>query len=199
MQNISAERIWGELQKLLEAPFAPKALSICPAVWRQLFPELQWGEKVFLRDLPADASLRLVWLYCQQEQNPQPAFLWLRTSRQEQQRAAALWALWQRKPKSAVQLRYALRDFGLQRVEEYRLLCDIDPAEWQRAKQGCWELRQLSIGGQQLIELGCPKGKAVGELLGQLLSLCIEGKLENTSCALQLEARRRIKAQFPEG
>ena len=199
LQNISAERIWGELQKLLEAPFAPKALSICLAVWRQLFPELQWGREVFLKDLPSDAALRLIWLYCQQEQNPQPAFLRLRTSRQEQQRAAALWALWQRKPKSAVQLRYALRDFGLQRVEEYRLLCDIDPAEWQRAKQGCWELRQLSIGGQQLIELGCPKGKAVGELLGQLLSLCIEGKLENTSCALQLEARRRIKAQFPEG
>ena len=66
-------------------------------------------------------------------------------------------------------------------------------------KTGLLELRQLSIGGQQLIELGCPKGKAVGELLGQLLSLCIEGKLENTSCALQLEARRRIKAQFPEG
>ena len=199
LQNISAERIWSELQKLLEAPFAPKALSICPAVWRQLFPELQWGREVFLKDLPSDASLRLIWLYCQQEQNPQPAFLRLRTSRQEQQRAAALWALWQRKPKSAVQLRYALRDFGLQRVEEYRLLCDIDPAEWQRAKQGCWELRQLSIGGQQLIELGCPKGKAVGELLGQLLSLCIEGKLENTSCALQLEARRRIKAQFSKG
>ena len=57
----------------------------------------------------------------------------------------------------------------------------------------------LSIGGQQLIELGCPKGKAMGELLGQLLSLCIEGKLENTPCALQLEACRRIKDQFPEG
>ena len=92
----------------------------------------------------------------------------------------------------------------VQRIDRYTyglgwLLCEIDPAEWQRAKQGCWELRQLSIGGQQLIELGCPKGKAVGELLGQLLSLCIEEKLENTPCALQLEARRRIKAQFPEG
>ena len=157
------------------------------------------GREGFPQSAPADAALRLIWLYCQQEQNPQPAFLRLRTSRQEQQRAAALWALWQRKPKSAVQLRYALRDFGLQRVKEYRLLCDIDPAEWQRAKQSCWELRQLSIGGQQLIELGCPKGKAVGELLGQLLSLCIEGKLENTSCALRLEARRRIKAQFSKG
>ena len=40
-------RIWSELQKLLEAPFAPKALSICPVVWRQLFPELQWGERRF--------------------------------------------------------------------------------------------------------------------------------------------------------
>ena len=37
-QGLKGAGEWSELQKLLEAPFAPKALSICPVVWRQLFP-----------------------------------------------------------------------------------------------------------------------------------------------------------------
>lgn len=199
LQDISAERIWAELQKLLEAPYAHKALTLCPAVWQQLFPELRWETELPLEQLSADAGLRLIWMCCRQEQDPQPIFLRLHSSRQEQRRAAALWALWRRKPQSAVQLRYALREFGLQRVEEYRLLCKGDSAEWQRAKRGCWEVRQLAIDGRQLIELGCPKGRAVGQLLEQLLSLCIEEKLENNPCALREEALRRIKAQAPQG
>ena len=51
----------------------------------------------------------------------------------------------------------------------------------------------MNINGKKLMDLGCPPGKAVGELLEQLLEECLQDRLENTPG--QLEQRSQRMAQ----
>ena len=48
----------------------------------------------------------------------------------------------------------------------------------------CYNLKTLAVGGQDLIDLGIPKGKKVGKILNEVLNKVIEGKLENKKDSL---------------
>ncbi|NLM62187.1 MAG: polya polymerase [Clostridiales bacterium] len=56
----------------------------------------------------------------------------------------------------------------------------------------CIFLSDLAVRGDDLIEIGIPKGKMIGETLNRLLDLVVEGKIENKKDALLAEARRII-------
>lgn len=60
------------------------------------------------------------------------------------------------------------------------------------AKNECFTLRSLAIGGDALIALGIPRGKRIGEILNILLSEVIDGELQNTPDALEGRAKELI-------
>lgn len=47
------------------------------------------------------------------------------------------------------------------------------------AEEACFSLRQLCIDGNDLIKMGIPAGRQIGEILQELLDKIIEGQLEN--------------------
>lgn len=62
-----------------------------------------------------------------------------------------------------------------------------------RAEDACLSLRTLAVGGDDLMELGIPKGKRIGEMLHVLLEEVIEERLPNEKSALLQAAKERIK------
>jgi tRNA nucleotidyltransferase (CCA-adding enzyme) len=62
-----------------------------------------------------------------------------------------------------------------------------------RAEDACLSLRTLAVGGDDLMELGIPKGKRIGEMLHVLLEEVIEERLPNEKNALLQAAKERIK------
>ncbi len=62
-----------------------------------------------------------------------------------------------------------------------------------RAEDACLSLRTLAIGGDDLMVLGVPKGKQIGELLHALLDDVIEERLPNEKEALLHAAKERMK------
>ena len=62
-----------------------------------------------------------------------------------------------------------------------------------RVEDACLSLRTLAIGGDDLMALGVPKGKRIGELLHALLDDVIEERLPNEKEALLQAAKERIK------
>ncbi|MBQ3014179.1 MAG: HD domain-containing protein [Clostridia bacterium] len=62
-----------------------------------------------------------------------------------------------------------------------------------RAEDACLSLRTLAVGGDDLMALGIPKGKAVGQMLQTLLDEVIEERLPNEKEALIGFAKERIK------
>lgn len=57
-------------------------------------------------------------------------------------------------------------------------------------QNACIFLSDLAVSGNDLIAVGIPQGKKIGEILNRLLDLVIEGKVENKKDALLAEARR---------
>lgn len=62
-----------------------------------------------------------------------------------------------------------------------------------RAEDACLSLRTLAIGGADLMALGIPEGKQVGEMLHTLLDEVIEERLPNEKNALLQAAKERMK------
>ena len=62
-----------------------------------------------------------------------------------------------------------------------------------RAGDACLSLRTLAIGGADLMALGIPEGKQVGEMLHTLLDEVIEERLPNEKNALLQAAKERMK------
>ena len=62
-----------------------------------------------------------------------------------------------------------------------------------RAEDACLSLRTLAISGDDLMALGVPKGKQIGELLHALLDEVIEERLPNEKNALLQAAKERIE------
>ena len=53
-----------------------------------------------------------------------------------------------------------------------------------READACMSLRQLAVSGSDLMQLGIPQGRAIGEMLNRLLEAVIEGSLPNEHDAL---------------
>ncbi len=61
------------------------------------------------------------------------------------------------------------------------------------AEDACLSLRTLAVGGDDLMALGIPKGKQIGQMLQTLLDDVIEERLPNEKNALLRAAKERIK------
>lgn len=60
------------------------------------------------------------------------------------------------------------------------------------AQDACFSLRDLAVNGVDLLTLGIPEGKAVGDCLRWLLDEVMEQRLENTADTLLEAARKRL-------
>lgn len=65
------------------------------------------------------------------------------------------------------------------------------------AQQACFSLKDLAVNGSDLLAIGVPPGKAVGECLRWLLDEIMDERLENTA-AILLEAVRKRLDYFTE-
>lgn len=62
-----------------------------------------------------------------------------------------------------------------------------------RAAEACMSLKQLQISGKDLLDLGFPQGRGIGETLSALLEAVMDGTLPNEHEALIAEAMKRRK------
>jgi tRNA nucleotidyltransferase (CCA-adding enzyme) len=62
-----------------------------------------------------------------------------------------------------------------------------------RAEDACLSLRTLAVSGDDLMALGIPRGKQIGEMLQSLLDDVIEERLPNEKNALLQAAKEHIK------
>ncbi len=62
------------------------------------------------------------------------------------------------------------------------------------ARQACFSLKDLAVNGRDLLELGCPRGPAVGRLLNTLLEAVLNGEAENRRETLLALARETLRA-----
>lgn len=65
------------------------------------------------------------------------------------------------------------------------------------AEESCFSLRDLAVGGDDILALGVPAGPQVGQLLRSLLEQVMEGRLENRREAL-LQAAIQRSGRTPE-
>ena len=112
LQEISAERIQSELCRTLCAPSAGKVLQLAPEVWSLLLDGLSdWQTHApSLHNLPADAVLRLCWLYGCEGRSAAPLCRKLRFSAAQIRRAEAIFGCWRQLLDSRENLVFSLRN-----------------------------------------------------------------------------------------
>lgn len=188
LKEISSERICIEICKLLTGKAVARILQLCPKVWKRILPQLSFsGETEKIALLPNDAVLRLCWLYQQENLCGDEVLSSLRFPTEEIRRARQLYQIKSAQADTVYDFRVLLNRFPEQRIREaLKIAATENPIRaeeqkklLQQAKEGTFCLSQLEISGSDLLKLGCPSGKAVGDLLKQLLEFCMEEKLLN--------------------
>ena len=61
--------------------------------------------------------------------------------------------------------------------------------------QQCFSISSLAVNGHDMLDLGIPKGVAIGKMLNKLLDLVIDGAVPNEREALLAIARKELEAQ----
>ena len=80
--------------------------------------------------------------------------------------------------------------------EELRRLGDI--LEEMKSSGACMSLKDMEINGRDLVEMGVPQGKAVGELLNRLYDMVVTEEIENNREQLIRKARQLIDGELTE-
>lgn len=89
----------------------------------------------------------------------------------------------------ADQLGQATRDTDTVEAEYAALVAALDAL---MAQDTCFSLRQLAVGGRDLMQSGIPKGRMVGQALAYLLDEVMEERLPNDRDALLSAAQRFV-------
>lgn len=81
-----------------------------------------------------------------------------------------------------------------QKVQELKDLDQKERIYQQVLEEGdCYCIKMLAIGGQDLMDIGIPKGKQIGEMLNQLTQMVIEDPKLNTREQLLEIARKQMR------
>lgn len=205
LQSLSAERITQELWRFLAASKVQDLLLDSPAVWQNTLSDLKalspaaYREQIGSIDLlPAAPRLRLLWLL---RKTKWDSLARLRLSRKQTEELRQLRFESERGIASELRAKQALGALG--RVKFFELLDYLklaDPEEHayytalrqsaqEWLEQGlCLSLKTLAIDGHNLVQLGFAPGPQIGQVLEQLLTEVMLGKLENKAPALQARA-----------
>jgi tRNA nucleotidyltransferase (CCA-adding enzyme) len=203
LHNISAERIFSELFKLLCGKDAGRILCTYSEIIGVIIPEILRTDMYRLNDIynntETDKYVRLALLFCGTENPAADAECVLRRLRACNNTIQTIKEL----------LNNLLTDIGTDKRQIKRLLSilpsgrirqlfnlrravlfdcydklkEIDAAEELlnniEAEKSCVSLKSLAVNGVDLIEIGIKKGPDVGRILRQLLEMVIDGKIEN--------------------
>lgn len=197
---VAKERIFQELTKLLSGKGAEAVLKKHKGILESLFSVARLHEKG-LCALPSDSALR--YAYWLQEIPSSRKFLKeLKAPNVLIDRVEQLILLLKEPlPTTLHQTRLLVCGYGREVVEEgIRVIkangndtCRLEEYFSKIQKENlCCSLKELAIGGNDLLQSGFPAGKELGDCLELLLHLVMQGKLENQKADL-LEYVRTMK------
>lgn len=98
-------------------------------------------------------------------------------------------------PQTPAEIRKLLAKEGIELSCLYFSMLGREQALQEVLESGmCYSLRQLAVGGKDLMAAGVPCGREVGRMLSELLHLVIEEKLDNDKETLLKYIQGRIKS-----
>ena len=220
IRKISVERIREELEKTWLAPFQEKT----PLLWesgllRRVDPFLddclQSRREVILQQLaacPRDALLR--WCIVLQAATPQDARDFCKRMKFDNHTKSRVCLLLEQlaedAPTDAYAMRKRLSSIGAEAMRQLltiqAILRPLSPHAVSRAllekilaDGDCLGLKTLCLTGKDLMQLGAPHGKLLGEVLGQLLEFVLEEPSRNTRQCLTARALALLEEKNRQG
>ena len=88
-----------------------------------------------------------------------------------------------------------MRVRGEQPFSTGKIIALVDEIE---AQKDCFTLKNLAVNGNDLIALGIPTGKTIGQILNQLLEMVMEGTIENNQSELLLWVKDQMREKENE-
>ncbi len=197
LTDISAERIYAELQKIIVAPHLGGILSGFSDVFTVIFPGVP---EIFadanalsqkISALPEDFALRIAGIFSHGKDMAtcQRSLRRLKADRKTTgQVLSLLGCLACPIPETLPEMRRRIRDYGLETVAGFLLLNPDDKATGYykeiQEKHLCCTLADLAIDGDDLQETGGIVGAEVGKALNRSLDAVIAGSVPNEKTAL---------------
>ena len=202
LDNIARERIREEWNKLLLGTAADRILREYTDVVSQIFPNVAPPPLVIrIADAPTDLITRLTLFFYAYGLDADAAMRRLRYNNASREEVVSL-------------LRFAEAPVEPTEASVRRLLASLSPEVFRRltdVKRGigfpvsetvsviaetilsrgdCLSLRTLAVDGKDLMEIGIPEGKPLGDVLNRLLDSVMNGDLPNEKAALLSAAKK---------
>lgn len=190
VDKVSRERVNVELSKLLLGFDTDRVLADYGALLRSVIDGLQ---PAAVSHLPENLSIRLAAVF---PENTEQYLRQLKYSNQIVREASAVsrLAAGGEPPRDAVKIKKILAAEGEAVTGLYFAMFGETAALEKVLDSGsCFSLEHLAVSGDDLIEAGVPAGRAVGEMLSDLLALVIEEKLDNDRAVLLQYVQGRTK------
>lgn len=191
VNRVSRERVHTELSKLLLGFDADRVMTEYGDILKCAVPGLQLP-KVELDTLPEILTVRLAAVF---PEDTEKHLRNLKYSNEIVEQTSVLVRLFEkgRPPQETVEIKKVLAAEGEEIARQYFAAFQREELVQQVLDSGdCWNLKQLAVSGSDLIEAGVKPGRAVGELLNELLMLVIEEKLDNHRETLLEYTRRKV-------
>lgn len=214
IQKISVERIREELEKLWLSPFREKI----PLLWEsgllaQIDPTLSARliarSRTIVSEIaacPKDALLR--WCVVLQDYTPEEAKQSLKAMKFDNHTLKRVCLLLEQLsadvPTEPYPLRKLAGTIGIEAAEQLLLLQSIlRPASPHKESKAalekiladgdCLTLKTLALSGKELMQMGAPHGKELGDLLQQLLNMVLREPKTNTKEILTEQAQSLLR------
>lgn len=205
LKNISAERIFSELSKLLLGNGAERVLSEYESVIKFVLPSAGAGdyETAVRRTASCGRDLQLRYAVLLGDVDGADDVKKLKADGETVKTVKNITLLLDEKITDKVSVRRLRRKYSadlLKRASEARLRTEkITDGEYEaelklisETANDCVTPKELDVTGDDIVSLGIPRGREVGEMLEYLLELVVTEKCENEKEKLLLEAEKHI-------
>ena len=198
MKYLSGERIWNELQGLLEGAYADKTVNENREVIREALNGYE-GFTADFTDFPVNAEVRAAYLLnrCDESEIRKTAGR-LKVSSKTKKHLLDLWNLWNREdlehPEEIRYLRVRYDDEVLAEAVSVKLGKHSESMKELERLVSAGMVRsvhELDINGNDLLDMGVPAAK-IGKILEELLNDVLNEKIPNKKSALKDTAKEII-------
>ncbi len=217
LQHISGERIFMEWMKLTSAQNPSEVLQIMDRIGAltAMFPELvsQDNRKDIYQAFaytPADTKLRTAMLFWNLPIQAKQALLRLHADKRTISAVTQLAAMGNLSvPSGEREIRYWMSRYPIDQIQRFLEIqkafgaptadAAIEHLHQALYSGSCYQIKDLAINGQDLLLLGIPEGKQVGEILYALLQEVLDEPQKNTHSVLVARAAELILANKKAG